>query len=308
MTAALPTIRWNDMAPLFLRELGLDASASDRDIKRAYAERLKTIDPATQPAAFAQLREAFEAARAWAAANTSDVAEPPMAPFEAGVAAPPADTDAESAMDALREALATRADVPASQLLAETMAYLGTRQLDARHAFETLLIDAIASQGIIRRAGLFPSASETFAWQQTGGSARGPQADAWLERATASLATWQGFPEKRRRVLLPLLKQAARENAQLSPETLHGWPRIAAVMPYVGEYVRLHVDDDVLAHWKAAFNALPAAERGQYRDAAWDPREPDTPLWRRALSALSRHWWWLLLITKAVLIALKAGR
>jgi hypothetical protein len=49
--------------------LGVDASAEPREIKRAYAQRLKQCDPAKEPERFQALRAAYEQALAWAQAR-----------------------------------------------------------------------------------------------------------------------------------------------------------------------------------------------------------------------------------------------
>lgn len=48
-----------------LLTLGLGADADEREVRRAYARRVKAIDPATDPGGFQTLREHYEAALAW---------------------------------------------------------------------------------------------------------------------------------------------------------------------------------------------------------------------------------------------------
>jgi len=50
----------------FLLALGLDETAGVREVRRAYARRLKAIDPALDPGGFQALREAYEMALEWA--------------------------------------------------------------------------------------------------------------------------------------------------------------------------------------------------------------------------------------------------
>jgi hypothetical protein len=53
-------------------ELGLEETTDARAIRKAYARRLKAIDPDTDPAAFIALREALDHALGWAAWKLAD--------------------------------------------------------------------------------------------------------------------------------------------------------------------------------------------------------------------------------------------
>lgn len=87
------------MSPL--EALGLDETADERDVKRAYAQRLKTARPDVDPQAFQQLHEAYQSALAylrWKVEEDEeeDEGEGPEtpAPFSSGaglLATPPAD-------------------------------------------------------------------------------------------------------------------------------------------------------------------------------------------------------------------------
>src|SRR5689334_14494626 len=52
-----------------LLALGLEPDADEREVRRAYARRVKAIDPATDPGGFQTLREHYEAALAWVRAR-----------------------------------------------------------------------------------------------------------------------------------------------------------------------------------------------------------------------------------------------
>ena len=80
--------------PWFLEWLELPPHADERAVRRAYAIRVKLIDPALDPAGFARLREAYEAARAWAADEDHEAATPVATSAPRAPAAPVAPTTA----------------------------------------------------------------------------------------------------------------------------------------------------------------------------------------------------------------------
>jgi|GEM_PF-1127210 len=73
--------------------LGLPAHADAIAVRRAYARALRGIDPAVEPAAFARLREAYEAARAWCEQQASPDAAPAWQSPDAPGSGPGSDPD-----------------------------------------------------------------------------------------------------------------------------------------------------------------------------------------------------------------------
>jgi hypothetical protein len=76
-------------------ELGISPCDDPKAIRRAYAARLRKLDPDNDPAAFTRLREALE----WALAGTDDAAAQPFRPDRAGRPDPEAAPVASNDLD-----------------------------------------------------------------------------------------------------------------------------------------------------------------------------------------------------------------
>lgn len=71
-----------------LRELGLDADADERAVKRAYAAKLKIIRPETDPEGFQALNETYQAALEWLRERPAPQHTPTVESFAASNATP----------------------------------------------------------------------------------------------------------------------------------------------------------------------------------------------------------------------------
>lgn len=71
-----------------LRELGLDADADERAVKRAYAAKLKIIRPETDPEGFQALNETYQAALEWLRERPAPSETPTVESFAASNATP----------------------------------------------------------------------------------------------------------------------------------------------------------------------------------------------------------------------------
>lgn len=258
-----------------LEALGLPAHADLVAVRRAYAAALRGIDQAADPAGFARLREAYEAARAWC--EQADAAARETAPTEvpAPVNEEPGECDAAPERQQQPEGqayvdptitLAWRfaADVGARrieavpQLLEEALVYLRTQYIDAPGRFEEYLIDLLGLQRIGHRAAVFAAAEEQFHWREVGHLAALGQRGQWIELVLAQREDWLALAEDRRSAWLELF---ARAETRLDSSLLRHWPEMAKLQERFPAWLSLHVSGETLQAWKDAFEAQSPAAR-----------------------------------------------
>jgi len=114
-------------------ELGIGPCDDPKAVRRAYAARLKKLDPDKDPAAFARLREALE----WALAEIDDGASPQFQPSRARSSEPDTGQDVSKPIDdASSGPVLRRSDEPAA---VDIVAMTASEWLDVSTSERTLL-------------------------------------------------------------------------------------------------------------------------------------------------------------------------
>ncbi|MET0504064.1 MAG: hypothetical protein ABWZ85_01935 [Luteibacter sp.] len=282
------------VVPWHLEALGLPAYADRVAVRRAYATALRGIDPATDPAGFARLREAYEAARAWCEMSATDApTQDDVMPEAAAEPVPAADTgpspqapDVDGAADApvfvdptVTLAWRFAADVGARRaesagaLLADALAEVRTQYIDAPGRFEEYLIDLIGLQRIAHRAAVFAAAEEQCHWHEVGHLAALGERGQWIEAVLAQRDAWDQLAADRRKAWLDVF---VRAEAQLDASLLRDWPDVARLNERYPAWLSLHVSSETLQAWQALFDAQTPSARDVFQrmaspDAAYLP-------------------------------------
>ncbi|MET0935255.1 MAG: J domain-containing protein [Luteibacter sp.] len=281
----------NDIS--FLDVLGVPGHADARAIKRAYAALLKRIDPATDPAAFGRLREAYERAIAWvsetgpqatvttnqAVATQADAATgtavapghaatPTHAPVAPVVPADPSPADDLTHTLRLADAFAAAAQkLPADALpvlLARTISRLRLGYIDAPGRFEERMIDLLSGTLVGHRVGLFAALRDAFHWDELGHLAPLGARGKWVESVMAQELEWQQVPVRARQAIMELLHQA-ESTALFPPSLANAWPRVASALTDFPAFLGLYIGMAKQAEWLRRFEE-------QHHDAV--PRAP----------------------------------
>lgn len=236
--------------PWFLELLELDEPFDERMAKRAYAVRLKAIDPATDPGGFATLREAYELACETRGRTTDSTAE-----IEAKDRSPapqqPRDTAADLFMRFHRELVASDDEDDIYALLDDYLAALRREHVEVIRSFETHLIDALAINALPWRDVVFDAASELFCWIELRDAEPRSGAYAWV-------AAVENEREALVRQMGPALQSVLRRAASrkdLPDDLVHLWPKIQEASARYPRYVDLHVGAAVRDAWKERYEA-----------------------------------------------------
>jgi hypothetical protein len=271
-----------DAAPWFFEVLGVPAYADAVMVRRAYAGRLRAIDPEADASGFERLRAAYEAARTWCEQHAAD------GEVDVAVPTPPADeadtVKADNVVDALAEQLSRDLSAqPASAveaLLDTALASLRRRYIDAPGQFEERIVDLLRACAIPHRPEVFAAASRQFRWHEVAGHDARDVRQAWVERVTAQHEAWRDFERRAKSRWMVLIERAQHG---LDAGVARRWPDMAHLRDVLPDWLTLHLTPAELAAWKAAYDALPAGLRQAATTAS--PPTPSLPpayiAWRR---------------------------
>ena len=303
--------------PWFMECLGLPAHADDRAVRRAYASRLKQIDPAQDPAAFAQLREAYDTARAWIADDPQGAVAPPLdanttppaaahddpAPFivqdePADQRMPPLANPVEQAA-ALVDRFATRVasgSEPRAELEACT-AELRLQYIDAPGMFEELLVDRLAQGPLSARPEVFAAAWDHFHWQEIGHLASMGGRGGWIDAVETQRSGWTSVAEPQRDSVLATIRSADAAGSPLPIDIVRNWTDVREAFQHFGTYLALFIAPATLNEWVSRYQELPPAS-WQITDRA----RPEPPSrMSRFRSRLNSRWSYVALVAICVL-------
>lgn len=160
-----------------LSHLGLDASASVKDVRRAYARALKTIDQETQQSVFQALRNAYELA---------------IRSQSVGLAEVPASVAEDEAREAFEWIVAAVTVISSGRRIAdetiwvddlrEQLAEQQPINIDAGRNLEAAICQLLLQGWKPGHEALLLAATDHFGWAEQGSWPNAQLAEAWFER------------------------------------------------------------------------------------------------------------------------------
>jgi hypothetical protein len=268
--------------PWFLERLGLDDSADERAIKRAYATQLKKIDQTTDIAGFTELQRTYQATLAWHAQRTQPIANNASAqPIDAP---PRRETTLEHAREDIHEsdhgsippgeaALAAHAHlierlthgIPVDLALSEQLNALRMGHLQAPFLFELRLIESLANGGISQRLELFNAAQKHFSWKDIGHLNALGQHGSWVNSVKKESHAWS---QESRHISGVMLLDALKLGSTSPLPSANQWPRIQVIIQRYPCFLSLQLDRARLSALQQAFDALPDNEKNWALDTS----------------------------------------
>ncbi|VXB49337.1 TonB family protein [Massilia sp. 9I] len=297
----------------FLVALGLDESAQERDIRRAYARRLKQIDQELDPAAFQALRDAYEVALDWARWKLAQdgaqaSAEPPAddgatpdapSPLASAPESTP-EVEGEQPPDAAQlgatvyhrflEAAGKLVVLPKHGEVAAWRAAIEARfadeelfNIDARIYFEAYIASLLASGWRPGHEVLFVAAQEAFGWaEDPRGLRQLGQAGRMLDQAIEERRLFdaqQATDRARMRDLIKMLRQQELPSTRRIRAAMKDVERILGRFPAFMEVV---AGMENVERWRSVYREWGGAPIVLEGEAWAEPPPPEE-------SFLSRH-------------------
>lgn len=252
--------------PPFLQALGLDADADERAIRRAYAQRLRQVDPETDPAGFQALRENFEGALTWVGlplGNAPARRQPPPPQT------PPPDTPrsaiARPAHDAFAD-FAARFDasqhpeIDTAALLADALSDERLVNLEARESFEAQVAERLLAGWRRGHECLFDAARDVFEWETRRlGNLRVGQVGHTLEAAIRERLLLMHSPY--RSLHQRLLHRLRSERPTSLFDLVGEMPWVAMLVQRYPKWLRIAASDQIVRCWIDTWNALTPEQR-----------------------------------------------
>ncbi|BDU19849.1 hypothetical protein [Dyella sp. GSA-30] len=274
--------------PWFLERLGLDESADERAIKRAYALRLKKIDQAADIDGFSELHRTYQAALAWHASRAPQMISPTVGIEARTESSPGALVDHETSPERHTgsaqesndnivgpEEVARLAHArlveqishgsSADPALREQLDVLRLGHLRAPFLFELRLIESLADGSISQRFELFNAAQKYFSWKDIGHLQALGRHGGWVNSVKKESHAWS---EQSQQLPGVLLLDALMLGSTSGLPSANQWPKIQSIIQRYPHFLSLQLDQDRVNALQRAFEALPDNEKNWALDTS----------------------------------------